>query len=161
MKIQQMNQKIDKNKLNNVIVSILQNTVEKPMVQEELDFNPDEDEKVEEDNKTNSVIQNPNLAEIKSEIIEREDFASMIEGYSEKDAVEKFCYTILNYENIEKDGKKLPELKLGTNFKTVIPQYFDAEKNKSQGYFIEKLYDRRTNLSSKVYVIQQILILSI
>ena len=32
MKIQQMNQKIDKNKLNNVIVSILQNTVEKPMV---------------------------------------------------------------------------------------------------------------------------------
>ena len=46
MKIQQMNQKIDKNKLNNVIVSILQNTVEKPMDQEELDFNPDEDEKV-------------------------------------------------------------------------------------------------------------------
>ena len=64
----------------------------------------------------------------------------MIEGYSEKDAVEKFCNTILNYENIEKDGKKLPELKLGTNFKTVIPQYLDAEKNNSQGYFIEKLY---------------------
>jgi hypothetical protein len=38
MKIQQMNQKIDKNKLNNVIVYILQNTVEKPMVQEELRF---------------------------------------------------------------------------------------------------------------------------
>ncbi len=52
----------------------------------------------------------------------------MIEGYSEKDAVEKFYKTILNYENIEKDGKKLPELKLGTNFKTVIPQYFDAKK---------------------------------
>ena len=40
MKIQQMNQKIDKNKLNNVIVFILQNTVEKPMDQEQLDFNP-------------------------------------------------------------------------------------------------------------------------
>ena len=55
----------------------------------------------------------------------------MIEGYSEKDAVEKFCNTILNYENIEKEGKKLPELKLGTIFKAVNPQYLDDEKNNS------------------------------
>ena len=74
----------------------------------------------------------------------------MIEGYSEKDAVEKFCTTILNYENIEKDGKKLPELKLGTIFKAFIPQYFDAEKNNSQRYIIEKLYDMSTNLASKI-----------
>jgi len=142
---------IDKNKLNNVMVSILQNVVEKPMIQEEQDFNTDDEQNSEKDSNTNSIIQNPNSAEIKSEIIEREDFASMIEGYSEKDAVEKFCNSILNYENIEKEGKKLPEIKLGSIFKAVNPQYLDAEKNSSQGYFISKLYDISTNLSSRLY----------
>jgi len=133
------------------MVSILQNVVEKPMVQEEQDFNTDDEQNSEKDSNTNSIIQNPNSAEIKSEIIEREDFASMIEGYSEKDAVEKFCNSILNYENIEKEGKKLPEIKLGSIFKAVNPQYLDAEKNSSQGYFISKLYDISTNLSSRLY----------
>lgn len=82
---------IDKSKLNNVMVSILQNIVEKPMVQEEQDFNSDKAQNNEKDNNTNSVIQNPNSAEIKSEIIERENFASMIKRYSEKDAVENFA----------------------------------------------------------------------
>ena len=143
---------MDKNKLENAILSsLLQNVPEKQMVQEEEDFNSDEEQRSDEDNKTDSVMQNSNAAAIKSEIIAREDFASMIEGYSEKDAVEKFCNTILNYENLEKEGKKLPELKLGSIFKAEEPQYLDAENNGSQGYFVQSLYDISINLSSRIY----------
>ena len=47
--------------------------------------------------------------------------------------------------------EKLPELKLGSIFKVIEPQCLEVEKNISKGYYVGKLYDIGTNLSSRIY----------
>ena len=47
--------------------------------------------------------------------------------------------------------EKLPELKLGSIFKVIEPQCLEVENNISKGYYVGKLYEIGTNLSSRIY----------
>ena len=161
IKNEQINNKstIDKSNLNNIIISMFNNIDNKQDILEEQDYNPDEQEinelnnnKEKEKEKINVVNIN-NEGNIIKENINPEDFESMIDGYSEKDAIEKFLVNISNYENLEKEGKELPKLDLGTNFQIYRPKpkYLDSIKNLKEGFFIEKLIDISKNLASKLY----------
>ena len=68
---------VNKDITNNfLIASILQNIGDKKVVQKEQDFYADDEQNIEEKN-NNIVIHNHNTAKIQSEIIIKQDFASM------------------------------------------------------------------------------------
>ena len=74
---------IDKSKINNIMISILNNnTKDKPEVQEEEDHDPDIENEQSEQEENTETITAPNTGEIKSETIDRADFESIIDGYS-------------------------------------------------------------------------------
>ena len=97
---------VDKSKLNNVIISMfdINNKDDKNEIKEE-DIIPEEEINDNNINENNNVIIKSDASILKNETISREDFQSMIEGYSEKDAVEKFLSNIYNYEYLEKEEK--------------------------------------------------------
>ena len=148
---------IDKSKLTNVIMSSItdnNNKFDELDKQEDEDFIPEkeEDNPKNDDEKKNEVDKNVVIKNdagfLKKETINREDFESIIEGYSEKDAVEKFLINIYNYETLEKEGKELPKLNKGTIFASYPPKFLKVMKGKGTGYFIEKLKNISKNLAS-------------
>ena len=144
---------ITKTQLFNIIISKFSNVEDRAEVQEEDDFIFDENNSIEDDKeeKKENIIDSKKVRFIKNELISNEDFEQKIEGYSEKNAVDIFLNNILNYENLEKEKKNLPEIKLGSNFTLYEPKFLESIKNIDEGYFIGKLKNISSNLGSKLY----------
>ena len=83
------------------MISILNNIKDKSEVQEEYN-DPDIESEKSNHEENNEIISVPNAGDMKSETIDRTDFESIIVGYSEKDAVEKFVNNISIYETLER-----------------------------------------------------------
>ena len=143
---------ISKTQLFKIIISKFSNIEDRDEVQEEDDFILDDDESLDDkEEKKENIIDSKKDRFIKNELISNEDFEQKIDGYSEKNAVDIFLTNILNYENLEKEKKNLPELNLGSNFTLYEPKFLESIKNIDEGYFIGKLINISRNLGSKLY----------